>query len=74
MRRVRDPRGVTLIDTIVEFEEVALDQGTYHRQYWTHWQQLPEDMSVAAMTRDCELVCRVLQEQVILGTSTPVYR
>jgi hypothetical protein len=52
-----------------QYEEVALDQGAYHRKYWSHWQQLPEDMSVAAMNRDCELVCKELQETVILGTS-----
>ena len=52
-----------------QFEEVAMDEGAYHRQFWAHWQKLPEDMTIAAMNRDCELVCRTLREQVILGTS-----
>jgi hypothetical protein len=52
-----------------QYEEVALDQGAYHRKYWSHWQMLPDEMSVAAMNRDCELVCKELQETVILGTS-----
>jgi hypothetical protein len=52
-----------------QLEETAMDQAAYHRRYWEHWQQLPEGMTVAAMTRDCEMVCRVLNESVILGTS-----
>ena len=52
-----------------QFQNLALDQGSYHRKFWSHWQTLPEDMSVAAMNRDCELVCKELQEEVILGTS-----
>lgn len=52
-----------------QFEEVAMDEGAYHRQFWKHWQDLPGDMTIAAMNRDCELVCKELREQVILGTS-----
>jgi hypothetical protein len=52
-----------------QHEEVALDQAAYHRQFWTHWQKLPEEMSIAAMNRDCEMVCRVQTEALILSQS-----
>lgn len=52
-----------------QYEELAMDEGAYHRQFWTIWQQLPEGMSVAAMTRECELECRVLEEARILSRS-----
>lgn len=52
-----------------QFGEVALDEAAYHRTFWEHWQKLPSDMTVAAMNRDCELVCRQLREEVILKTS-----
>jgi hypothetical protein len=54
---------------IKQYEELALDEGAYQRQFWTIWQQLPDGMSVAAMTRDCELECRVLDEARILSRS-----
>ena len=50
-----------------QYEEVALDQGAYHRQFWHTWQQLPPDMSIAALNRECEMECRVLNEAVILS-------
>lgn len=50
-----------------QYEEVAMDEGAYQRQFWTIWQHLPDGMSVAAMTRDCELECRVLNETRILS-------
>lgn len=50
-----------------QHEEVALDEAAYHRQFWTHWQKLPEEMSIAAMNRDCEMVCKVQTEALILS-------
>ena len=52
-----------------QYEEVALDQGAYHRQFWHTWQQLPPDMSIAALNRECEMECRALNEAVILSRS-----
>jgi hypothetical protein len=52
-----------------QFEEVAMDEAAYHRKFWTTWQQLPEGMTIAAMNRECEMDCKELREQVILGTS-----
>jgi hypothetical protein len=52
-----------------QYEEVALDEGAYHRFFWTHWQGLPEGMTIAAMNRDCELICKELRESWILSQS-----
>lgn len=49
------------------FQELAADEGAYQRRFWDHWQKLPEEMSVAAANRDCERVCKELDEQRILG-------
>lgn len=54
---------------VVQHKEVALDEGAYHRKFWTHWQELPEGMTVAAMNRDCEMVCKGLAEEVTLAKS-----
>jgi hypothetical protein len=47
-------------------ESLAMDRGAYHRQYWTRWQRLTPEFSVAAKQRECELDCAPLNEQVIL--------
>lgn len=52
-----------------DIENHALDEGSYQRKFWTIWQDLPEGMTVAAMNRDCELECRVLNEARILSRS-----
>jgi hypothetical protein len=52
-----------------QIQELAVDQGAYHRKFWATWTQLPEDFSVAAANRECERHCAELQEQVTLGTS-----
>jgi hypothetical protein len=52
-----------------QFQEVAIDEGAYHRKFWSHWQNLPEGLSVAAMNRECEMECKELAETVTLGTS-----
>ena len=52
-----------------QYEEVAMDEGAYHRQFWGHWQKLPEGISIAAMNRECEMECRALNESVILSRS-----
>ena len=52
-----------------QHEEVALDQGAYHRKFWHTWQRLPDGMTIAAMNRECEMDCRTLKEAEILSTS-----
>jgi len=52
-----------------QYEEVAMDQGAYHRQFWFTWQQLPDGMTIAAMNRECEMQCRALNEALILSRS-----
>ena len=52
-----------------QHEEVALDQGAYHRKFWHTWQRLPDGMTIAAMNRECEMDCRALKEAEILSTS-----
>ena len=52
-----------------QYQEVALDEGAYHRMFWKTWQELPEGLSIAAMNRECEMVCRTLNEEVILKRS-----
>lgn len=54
---------------VVQHQEVAMDEGAYHRKFWTIWQQLNPDAAIAAKNRECELVCKELREQVILGES-----
>lgn len=54
---------------VVQHQEVAVDDGAYNRKFWTVWQQLPDGLSVAAMNRECEMACKELREQVILGES-----
>jgi|SRR5215831_827872 len=60
---------VTTAQLSGQLQELAVDQGAYHRQFWSIWTQLPEEMSVAAANRECERHCAQLQEQVILATS-----
>lgn len=48
-------------------ESLAMDRATYHRQYWTRWQHLTPNYSVAAKQRECELDCAALHETVILS-------
>jgi hypothetical protein len=50
-------------------ETLALDEATYHREYWSHWQTLNPSMSVAAMTRECERQCAQRNERVIIQRS-----
>jgi hypothetical protein len=52
-----------------QIQELAVDQGAYHRKFWSVWTQLPEDMSIAGANRECERHCAELQEQVTLATS-----
>jgi hypothetical protein len=52
-----------------QYEEVALDTGAYHRQFWYTWQQLPDGMTIAAMNRECEMACRALKEVEIVSTA-----
>lgn len=40
----------------------AADEGAYQRAYWTHWQTLSPEMSVAAQNRECEWKCSALDE------------
>jgi hypothetical protein len=54
---------------VTQFEEVAVDEGAYHRKFWTVWQTLREDAAIAAKNRECELCCKELREQVILAES-----
>jgi hypothetical protein len=60
---------VTTLSLAQDIESHALDEGSYQRKFWTMWQHLPEGMTVAAMNRDCELECRVLNEARILSQS-----
>lgn len=46
--------------------ELAADEGAYQRKFWEHWQKAPAEWSVAAATRDCERVCKELDEARIL--------
>lgn len=48
-------------------QELAADEGAYQRKFWEHWQKVPEEWSIAAANRDCERVCKELDEQRILG-------
>lgn len=50
-------------------ETVAMDESAYHRKFWSHWQELEQGLSVAAMTRECERVCRSLNEEWIVSRS-----
>lgn len=50
-------------------ETVAMDEAAYHRKYWVHWQELPGELSIAAMTRECERVARSLNEEWIISKS-----
>jgi hypothetical protein len=43
-----------------------MDAAAYHRKFWFTWQQLPADMSVAALNRECEMECRALKEEELL--------
>lgn len=52
-----------------QIESLAVDEGAYHRKFWTHWQELPEGMTIAAMNRECEMACKELSEVVTLGTA-----
>lgn len=54
---------------VVQHQEVAVDEGAYHRKFWTTWQVLREDAPIAAKNRECELQCKELREQVVLGES-----
>jgi len=53
----------------MQHEEVAVDEGACNRKFWTVWQTLREDAPIAAKNRECELQCKELREQVILGQS-----
>lgn len=53
----------------LQHQEVAVDDGAYHRKFWTIWQTLREDAPIAAKNRECELQCKELREQTILGES-----
>ena len=50
-----------------QYAELAMDEAAYHRKFWATWQELPADMSIAALNRECEMVCRHLNESVILS-------
>ena len=52
-----------------DIESHALDEGAYQRAFWTHWEKLPEEWSVAAANRDCERACKHLDENRILSRS-----
>jgi hypothetical protein len=52
-----------------QHKSVAIDEGAYHRKFWSVWTQLPDDFSVAASQRECERHCKELREEVILATS-----
>jgi len=53
-----------------QIEEVGVSEGSYQRSFWTEWQKLPyEDLSIAAMNRECEMRCRALREVVTLDQS-----
>lgn len=45
----------------------AADEGAYQRTFWTTWQQLDPDLSVAAQNRHCEWKCSALDEARILS-------
>lgn len=45
----------------------AADEGAYQRRFWTHWQEIPVEWTVAAANRDCERVCKELDEQRTLS-------
>lgn len=57
----------TTTSLVSQHQEVALDQAAYHRRYWSHWQKLPEGLSIAAMTRECEMHCKEMDEAVRLS-------
>jgi hypothetical protein len=48
-------------------EEVAVDEGAYHRQFWAAWEKIPADSSIAAANRECERACAALDEQLRLS-------
>jgi hypothetical protein len=50
-----------------KIQEHAADEGAYQRKFWTTWQELPEDWSVAAANRECERQCKGLDEERILS-------
>ena len=45
----------------------AADEGAYQRTFWTHWQTLSADMSVAAQNRECEWKAHLLDGQRIIS-------
>ena len=58
-----------------QIESTALDDGAYNRRFWSHWQELPPDMSIAAANRECERECKELYEvRAISGALVESYR
>lgn len=53
----------------IQLQEVAMDTAAYHRKFWFTWQQLPADMSIAALNRECEMECRALKEEELIKRS-----
>jgi hypothetical protein len=54
---------------VTQFGSLAVDEGAYHRKFWSVWQELREDAAIAAKNRECERVCAPLRESVILAES-----
>lgn len=54
---------------VVQHQEVAVDEGAYHRKFWTTWRQLDPNLSIAAMNRYCEDDCATVNERWILSRS-----
>jgi hypothetical protein len=57
----------TTLQLCTQIESHAVDEGAYQRKFWDHWQKCPEEWSVAAANRDCERVCKELDEVRILS-------
>lgn len=53
----------------LQIESTALDDGAYNRKFWSHWQELPPEMSIAAANRECERECKELYEVRAISTA-----
>ena len=47
--------------------ETARNEAAYQRRFWSTWQKVPEDWSIAAANRACEQDCSALDEERILS-------
>lgn len=57
----------TTLSLALQIQTLAADEGAYQRKFWSRWQELSPELSVAAATRECERACKELDEQRTLS-------